>query len=901
MMSKIARHFQIPFTPTAHPEAIVRGPQVRFTVLTSRLIRLEYNPDDGVEDRPSQAFWYRQQPVPAFHADQSRGTIEIETEDLHLHYRISDEGFQAATLSITLKKTGAVWHYGDVDALNLKGTCRTLDRSNGYVPLEPGLMSRSGWAVVDDSRTLVFNDQCWLEPRGTSPAALDLYFFGYGHDYVGCLHEFSQVAGAAPLIPRWMLGNWWCRYWRYTDAELLALMDDFKAYEIPLSVCVVDMDWHITQTGNASTGWTGYTWNRAFFPDPDQFLAALHARGLKTALNLHPAEGVYPHEEMYAQVAERMGFDPDSQEPVRFDITDPAFTAAYFELLHHPQEKRGVDFWWLDWQQGKRTKLSGLDPLWWLNHLHFYDQGRDGNKRPFIFSRWGGLGNHRYPIGFSGDTYVTWATLAFQPYFTAAASNVAYSWWSHDIGGHYNGEEDPELYARWVQYGLFSPIFRLHSSNGEFYDRRPWGHASADVLNAAREAMQLRHAFIPYLYSMAWRNASENLPLVQPMYYRYPEVEEAYSCPQQYLFGSELIAAPFTSPADPDTRLARQVVWLPEGEWFHFFSGEHYTGGWHAVYGRLADIPVFARAGAIVPLGPKVPWGGIENPVELDVHLFAGADGHFTLYEDDGESTGYQHGEYSLTEFAQTWNRNRLDFTLAPASGSTRHIPPQRTLRLHVHGICPPKGITFQIGGVDHPSTADYDAATDTLHIGPVTLPVTADLHLSITVHAGSLLARRDRTQDKVYDLLRAFKASSGTKHKLARQRAEIQEKPELLADFAVGLTDSQQRALFETLCQAGIHHVRNTHHADLVVLWNNRADAGITYVLTPVDWKRADHAGPVPHAERGIVPGFKAYVPNLRLTLVGTLQEAVNLGTWQVTVSYFSQFSFTCNHQNKD
>ena len=222
---------------------------------------------------------------------------------------------------------------------------------------------------------------------------------------------------------------------------------------------------------------------------------------------------------------------------------------------------------------GRTSGLPGLDPLWWLNHLHFYDLGAAaGIGGPFIFSRWGGLGNHRYPIGFSGDTVVTWESLAFQPYFTATAANVGYGWWSHDIGGHYGGIEDAELYARWVQFGVFSPILRLHSTNNPYQDRRPWGSGNAEMLRVTRDAMQLRHALIPYLYTLAWRNATEDVPPIRPMYYDYPESEEAYRCPQQYLFGTELIVAPFTSPARPRYAAGRQVVWLPEGRLVRFLQ-----------------------------------------------------------------------------------------------------------------------------------------------------------------------------------------------------------------------------------------------------------------------------------------------------------------------------------------
>jgi alpha-glucosidase (family GH31 glycosyl hydrolase) len=452
-------HLRFTCTPEPEAAAVVQGPQVRFTVLTSRLIRMEYSPTEEFENRPSQAFWYRRQPVPDFQVRQSGEQTEIETGHLLLCYHHNARGFTPCSLSVHVKATGITWSFADHawKSGNLHGTARTLDVANGPVELEPGLMSRNGWAIVDDSRTLVFDDQSWLVPR-TSAKSLDFYFFGYGHDYVACLQDFQKIAGQTPLIPRWALGNWWSRYWPYTQEELQALMEDFEAHQVPLSVCIIDMDWHLTETGNQSVGWTGYTWNENLFPDRVGFIKWLHNKGLKTALNLHPADGVFPHESQYTDMAEALGIDSASQDPVPFDISDPTFAEAYFRLLHHPYEAEGIDFWWVDWQQGTQGKIKGLDPLWWLNHLHFYDIGRGGRKRPFIFSRWGGLGNHRYPIGFSGDSVVSWESLDFQPYFTATAANVGYGWWSHDIGGHMWGVEEGELYLRWLQFGVFSPI-----------------------------------------------------------------------------------------------------------------------------------------------------------------------------------------------------------------------------------------------------------------------------------------------------------------------------------------------------------------------------------------------------------------------------------------------------------
>lgn len=765
MNPDIPAHLKIDFHPVADPQAVVNGPHVRFSMLSARLIRLEASPSGEFEDHPSQAFWYRQQPVPAFRVECSAEGIEIYTEQLHLRYTISGAhtlgSFSPATLAVDVYATGKTWFYGiQRDRANLLGTARTLDGADGYTRLEPGLMSRDGWAVVDDSKTLVFDEVGWIAQRD-HPENLDLYFFGYGHDYLGCLREYCAVSGGVPLVPRWALGNWWSRYWEYSQQDYLDLMEDFKRHQIPLTVCVIDMDWHITQTGNASSGWTGYSWNRKLFPDPAGFLKALKAQGLKTTLNVHPAEGVYPHEEQYPEMAGRLGIDPSSNDPLPFNIPDPKFAKAYFEVLHHPQEQLGIDFWWIDWQQGERTKMAGLDPLYWLNHLHFYDLARDGKHRPFIFSRWGGLGSHRYTIGFSGDTVTSWASLAFQPYFTATAANVAYSWWSHDIGGHMHGIRDGELYTRWVQYGVFSPILRLHATKTIYHDRRPWAY-DAEVLRISQAALQLRYALIPYLYSMAWRNHVDARPLIVPMYYLYPEIEAAYRCPNQYWFGSELIAAPYVTPRDPDTRLSAQTVWLPDGDWFNFFNGEHLAGGrWHTFYGALDETVVVARAGAIVPLGPKCGWGSFANPSELDVHLFPGASNAFELYEDDGESEDYRQGRSCCTVLTQRWTGGSLEFKIGPTEGDVSLIPAQREMRLHLHGIARPDVVKLILNGVELNEPLNqiwhYAETSEELEVGPVMLTPADRLELWVSVEAGALLSRRDRRAEKVRKLLWNF------------------------------------------------------------------------------------------------------------------------------------------------
>ncbi len=322
-MSNIPSQFKLSQSPIARVKSILKMGNLRITLLTSRLLRIEFSPTKQFEDRPSQAFWYRDQPTPDFTSGAEGDFFSIETKHLVLTYNIQRDSLD--TLAIFIKENGHTWRFGDAPTANLRGTYRTLDRADGAVELELGLVSREGWAVVDDSKSLVFTPDGWLTNRNESPTH-DFYFFGHGTDFQGAIDDYFAVSGRVPMIPRWALGNWWSRYWAYTDQELLNLMDEFQAHNIPLSVCIVDMDWHITDTGGKgsiwSSGWTGYTWNTDLFPNPKGFIDQLHTRKLRTALNLHPHAGVESHEAMYEQFGAWMNHDTSDGARIPFDIAD---------------------------------------------------------------------------------------------------------------------------------------------------------------------------------------------------------------------------------------------------------------------------------------------------------------------------------------------------------------------------------------------------------------------------------------------------------------------------------------------------------------------------------------------------------------------------------------------------
>ena len=705
----------------AHPDAVVQGDTYRFTVLSDRLIRMEWAENGAFVDERTQLVVDRGFDVPPFRVVQlPGGGLEIGTDSLLLRY---DGGeFSDAGLTVTLTRGAvddhySVWRYGaEYPQMlphrgNLLGTARTLDLVDGATPLGQGLLATYGFTAIDDSSSALLSADGWIAarpdagPRGRQ----DLYLFAHGRDYSAAMADYLRLTGPIPLIPRAALGNWWSRFWPYSEAGYLALMDRFEAERIPLSVAVIDMDWHLAHIDpEIGTGWTGYTWNRELVPDPERFLDELHARGLSVTLNVHPADGVRRHEDAYPAMASAVGIDPDSGLPVPFDITSRTFVDAYLRHLHHPLEEQGVDFWWLDWQSGGSTGIAGLDPLWMLNHLHYLDSGRDG-RRPLTFSRYSGLGSHRYPVGFSGDTVISWASLDFQPYFTATAANVAYTWWSHDIGGHMFGTKDAELTVRWFQLGTFSPINRLHSTMSPFMSKEPWtfGPRAHEIM---ARYLRLRHRLIPALYTAAWQAHTDGVSVVRPMYHDHSAWLEAYRVPNQAMLGEHLLVAPITIPEDAATKLATVTVWLPAGAWYDIVTGRRYAGGRQLTLHRpLEQYPVLARAGAVLPLADSLAPIS-DAPSSLTLRVYPG-DGVSHLIED--------HGEGAPT--ASDRNLTRLVQSLIPVDagdevaafgdatrfrdGVTRYDSGQYDLRLTIEPTTGPnplvtREVTLEVVGV---------------------------------------------------------------------------------------------------------------------------------------------------------------------------------------------------------
>ncbi len=684
------------YNPQANAEAVVTVGKARFTVLTPQMIRIQYSSTQKFEDRATFAVVNRQLPVPEFTTSEDGNYLYIETSALKLRYRkgsmITGSLKSPTNLMITLNVAGreVTWYPGKEDALNLKGTKRTLDTASGdnqRPDLENGILSRAGWAIIDESpktkrgdgsTTFAFDKVVdgidWVaEPVDKS--AIDWYFMGYGHEYKKAIGDYIKIAGRQPMPPLYVLGYWYSKYQRYTQTDFQNLASEMRRNDIPIDVMIFDMDWHLD-------GWTGWTWNKNLIPNPETLIRWMHNQGIKVSLNLHPADGVASYEEYFDKIKADMG---ETGDRVPWQLEDSTFYRSMFKHIIRARENQGVDFWWLDWQQDLTNKrITGLSETFWCNHVFFNDMKLNRtDRRPFIFHRWGGLGSHRYPIGFSGDTYGTYGSLAFQPYFTATASNVCFGYWGHDIGGHLQlGDPNPELMLRWLQFGVFSPIFRTHGASQWNNERRIWKYSNFPLM---LEACNLRYQLMPYIYTAVRQAYDTGVSICRPLYYEWPEENEAYRQEGEYMFGDDILVSPVVTEAETDGKAFRKT-WLPEGKWFDVCRNRLLEGNQTiADYYDQNEIPYFIKAGSVIPCNPKIR--NLKTRADsLVLKVIPGASGSTSYYEDEGDTQAYADGAFTTTAISQERTADYVAFAIAPREGQFEGMPTQRPYRVEFFG-----------------------------------------------------------------------------------------------------------------------------------------------------------------------------------------------------------------------
>ncbi|HJU08986.1 MAG TPA: TIM-barrel domain-containing protein [Rhodanobacteraceae bacterium] len=415
--------------------------------------------------------------------------------------------------------------------------------------------------------------------------------------------------------------------------------------------------------------------------------------------------------------------DVEPPERIWFDLSNKKQGEVSMRYLHEPLLKQGVDFWWVDGGSGA-TQMSGLDPQLWTNRV-FYDSTQETTgKRSFILGRYGGWGSQRYPGYFTGDTYSEWPVLRYEIAYTVRGGNVLIPYMSHDIGGFHGGKIDFDLYARWLEFGAFSPILRLHSAHENPREgnlRMPWTYGERGMA-LAKKYFALREQLIPYIYTYAWIAHRQSLPLLRPLYLRDPDSEESYKHPHEYFFGDEMLVAPVFDAS------GNRTVYLPPGQWIGFFDGNRYDGGrsFTAHY-DTEEIPVFVGDGAIVPEQPAMDWSD-EKPLDhLIIKVYGNGSGAFTLYEDDGESLDYEN-HHALTPISNTAHRDGSHrIVIGPARGMFAGQVPRRAYELQLHGIDKPASISVDGKQIDGWA---WDAGTAT---ASVTIPA-HDIRQAVTI-----------------------------------------------------------------------------------------------------------------------------------------------------------------------
>jgi alpha-glucosidase (family GH31 glycosyl hydrolase) len=621
--------------------------------------------------------------------------------------------------SLAVTSPGAAYPAADTSLLTtaygagpksvLGGWDRSLDNPEAVpTPENPGLLDRDGWYLLDDSRSALLKADRTItdRPRHGNQSYQDGYFFGYGKDFKRGLTDLNTLTGPTALLPRSAYGVWYSRYFGYSDDYYRnTLLPKFRSTATPIDWLVVDTDW------KSPSQWNGWNWNTALFPDPQGFMNWTKQQGLDVTLNVHTS--IASDDPRFAAAnATAGGLNPDGGGNYVWDWSDPAHLRSYFDL-HKPFDAQGVRTWWLDYCSGcggSTASDPGVAPDNFINQA-YADHAAAQGLRGFSFGRIGGSergGIHsNYPVGpwserrntlqFTGDTPASWDMLAYEARFTPDEAAAGLSNVSHDIGSYHGGHLADDLYARWVQLGTFQPVDRLHSEHG---DRLPWDYPGA-AGDSAEKFLRLRESLVPYTYTLAKQANQTGVPITRPLYLNYPEQEAAYTHPQEYLYGDNVLVAPITSAGGSVT------AWIPPGTWTDYFTGTVYTGPSTATITKpLSEMPVLVKAGGIVPLRTNYTDNAAAPLDQVTLSVTAGADGAFSLYEDRGEGTGP-----SVTTGIR-WQDAAKTLTVDPPSGTA----PARAYTLRLANSAAPAAVS--VDGVRLPATAwSYNAASRTVTV----------------------------------------------------------------------------------------------------------------------------------------------------------------------------------------
>ena len=652
-------------------EATFHGKNYRITVLTERLVRLEYSRDGMFNNYETPIIKNRHFDLPNFNKSEDDQILNIETSYFTLTYH-KNSSFNSHSLfaSCNGKKIG--WYFGQKEVRNLKSTAMSLDNRTDLPELEKGLFSLDGIATIDDSNSIRFDEKRNVVPSKNLFGYIDLYLFIYGKDFGLCLKDYFQLAGNPSMIPRYALGNWWSKECEYTDKEVLEKIDKFRMRNIPLSVFVLDCGWSKKDSNNFKNN-LGFSFNKELISNPNDFVNKVHEKGIKIGLKINPQYGFYPYEDNFEIAKKYLPLNKNGY--IDFNPNDIRCVDVFFKVFLHPLESTGIDLVWNDYFDADKNKQ------YLVNYYMNLDLLKD-NMRGIVLSRNSTYDAHTFNILYSGRNAINWNTLRILPFYNLNSANLGISWWSHDVGGSIGGIEDSDFYLRSLQFGVFSPILRFNTVKGNYYKREPW---KWDVVtnSIASDYLRLRHRLIPYIYSEAYKYYKEGKPLVQPFYYYNINFYDDENYVNQYYFGDSFMISPIIKPLDEVFNRTIQRIYIPDGVWYDFKTGKRFLGNHKYIsFYTIDDYPIFVKQGSIIPMAGENSFMSCDNPNDLEIHVFPGNSNTYHLYEDDGITRNYLHGKYNITEIDYNYRKSNYTVVIRPIEGDISVIPAVRNYKI---------------------------------------------------------------------------------------------------------------------------------------------------------------------------------------------------------------------------
>jgi alpha-glucosidase (family GH31 glycosyl hydrolase) len=582
---------------------------------------------------------------------------------------------------------------GSVDNMRSGQGGYALRTHGGRVPV-PWLVGTAGWAMFVHQPSGTFDlskDEGKFAPtRGTSPLPLDI-FIVTAREPARIMAEYARLTGLPELPPLWSLGYQQSHRTLASRELVLSIAKTFREKKLPCDVLIY------LGTGFCPSGWnTGhglFEFNPTAFPDPKRMLDELHK------MHFH----VVPHVVIRARSV--TGRASDQFDPARVDESK----AGSYWNAHRGVFSMGVDGWWPD-------EGDPLDGPSRLARIRMYWEGCQidrPDQRPYVLHRNGYAGMQRFAAFlWSGDVYSTWPTLRTHVSVAVNTGLSGIPYWGTDIGGFVPTKDlTGELYVRWFQFGAFCPLFRAHGRTWML--RLPWGWNTgllgpneirsygdaanpdpSELHNAAvepicRKFLELRYRLMPYLYSVVRESCENGLPVMRALWLHHPDDAAAVACGDEYLWGPNILVAPVFAP-----RFEVRRVYLPRGLWYDFWSGQPVKGG--REFKRqfeLDTMPLYVRAGTILPLGPVKQFTGEAVDGPLTLQIYPGADGQFLVYEDDGVSFAHRHGDWMGLDLQWDDRAKRLSIELA--EGSRMRPPLERKLELKIMPDGPTRPAVF--------------------------------------------------------------------------------------------------------------------------------------------------------------------------------------------------------------